>query len=165
MEEFEAIWERVKHENELINQRLTWLGTFQGLLLAALAFAWDKSDAKPIIFVLGILGIAVAASIAIGTCRANQALNRLGRYWDKVKPKDYSGLDVEGIRSQAGCFWWLMPGYFLPIAFLVAWVAILYFHYHRPNITRQPTVTAAAESLPNNSLQATPLRGAPQLKR
>lgn len=42
MDDFDRIRNLIRHENELINQRLTWLGTFQGLLLAALAFAWDK---------------------------------------------------------------------------------------------------------------------------
>ena len=131
MEEFNLLWERMKFENEMINQRLTWLGTLEGLLLAALAFAWGKPEAKFIIYILGLLGIAVALSIAEGTSRANAALANLGTYWDKTKPKDYRGPDVEDVRSQSGCFGWLMPGRFLPLAFAVAWALILYFHFKR----------------------------------
>jgi hypothetical protein len=32
----------IMHENQLINDRVTWLLTFQGLLLAALGFAWER---------------------------------------------------------------------------------------------------------------------------
>ncbi|PYL22809.1 MAG: hypothetical protein DMF37_11340 [Verrucomicrobia bacterium] len=131
MDEFSTIWERIKHENDLVNHRLTWLGTFQGLLLAALAFAWDKHDAKYMIYALGALGVSVALSIAVATYRANKALDRLSRYWDKVKPKDYVGLDVEGVRSRSGFFRWLMPGSFLPLTFAVAWIVILYIHFSR----------------------------------
>ena len=125
MKEYDEIRDMVKHENELINQRLTWLGTFQGLLLAALAFAWDKTDAKIIVYVLSFLGTFVALSIGIGTCRANEAINNLGKKWDGIKPKDYTGLDIEGIRGRSGCFWWLMPGYFIPWTFTTAWLVIL----------------------------------------
>ena len=34
----EIIRSMIQHENQLINERLTWLLTFQGLLLAALGF-------------------------------------------------------------------------------------------------------------------------------
>ena len=132
MNEFERICERIKQENELINHRLTWLGAFQGLLLASLAFAWDKSDAKMIIVVLGILGILVAISVGIGTCRANGSINNCNAEWDRIRPNEYSGLDIEGVRSQSGYFWWLMPGYFVPWAFAAAWIAILAI-----NCTRQ----------------------------
>jgi hypothetical protein len=131
MDEFSKIWERIKYENELVDHRLTWLGTFQGLLLAALAFAWDKRDTKWMIYALAFLGLAVALSIAVGTCRANRALRSLSQYWDSVKPKGYVGLDVEGVRSHRGFFWWLMPGSFVPLAFAVAWLFILYIHFRR----------------------------------
>jgi hypothetical protein len=121
----------LKTENELINQRLTWLGTFQGLLHAALAFAWDKTDATALVWVLCILGMSVAFSTWVGTVRANKTIVNWGIYWDKVKPKDYTGPDVEGIRSNKGCFWWMMPGYALPFLFLAGWIAIAAVHHWR----------------------------------
>ena len=48
----------VKAENEFINHRLTWLGAFQGLLLAALAFAWDKGDTRWLVVVICVVGMA-----------------------------------------------------------------------------------------------------------
>lgn len=131
MEEYDKIREMIKNENELINHRLTWLGTFQGLLFAALAFSWDKSDAKMMVLVFGILGISVAISIWIGTCRANKVINGLDSQWDNIKPKDYKGIDVEGVRSRSGCIGWLMPGYFIPWAFAVAWIALLFVNCKR----------------------------------
>lgn len=115
----------VKYENELINQRLTWLGVFQGLLLAALAFAWDKKQQDEcLVVVLCFLGAFVALSCWRGTLLANKAIDNLSSYWDKVKPKDYPGLDVQGVRSGTECLSWLMPGLALPPAFLIAWILI-----------------------------------------
>lgn len=47
----ETIRTVIMHESEVINQRITWLMTTQGLLFASLGFAWDKGDAKSLITV------------------------------------------------------------------------------------------------------------------
>lgn len=40
---------RVMHENDLMNHRIIWFITLQGLLFAALGFSWGKTDAKNLI--------------------------------------------------------------------------------------------------------------------
>jgi hypothetical protein len=47
--------DRVKHENDLINQRLTWLGTFEGLLFVANHYAEHR-------YLLPIVGLLIAVS-------------------------------------------------------------------------------------------------------
>jgi hypothetical protein len=121
----------IKNENDLINHRLTWLGTFQGLLLAALAFAWDKRDVWGVVTILCVLGALVALSTGVATWRANQAIKRLDALWDRSKPEDYSGPDVEGVRSHEGWLWFLTPGYFIPWLFLSAWIAIAFIYLRR----------------------------------
>src|SRR5690348_6526468 len=101
--------DRSRFENELINQRLTWFGTLQGLLIAALAFAWK--DATVVAVVICFLGIFVSVSIGVATCRANKKL-------DQVDPE-----------NRNGALWWLMPGRFIPLVFVVGWVAILVLWY------------------------------------
>ena len=125
----DAVFDRIKYENELINQRLTWLGTFQGLLLAALAFAWGKSSATAIVCVICVVGAIVALSTWVATFRANKAISLFSVHWDSIKPKEYSGVGVEGVRSRSGYFWWLMPGYALPWLFFLAWLVIGFIHY------------------------------------
>jgi hypothetical protein len=126
MEEFDRLRKMIEYENELINQRLTWFGTFQGLLLAAVAFAWDK-DARALVWIFCSLGALVALSSLFGTGRANRAIAGLRAHWDKTKPKDYAGPDIEGVRSDSG-FWWLMPGYALPFLSCLGWIAIALIH-------------------------------------
>jgi hypothetical protein len=45
----------IKHENELVNQRLTWMFTLQGPLFAASSFLW-KENILPVM-VFGFVGI------------------------------------------------------------------------------------------------------------
>ena len=121
----------IKNENDLINHRLTWLGTFQGLLLAALAFAWDKIDAWGVVTILCVLGALVALSTGVATLLANQAIKILVDLWDENMPNGYFGPDVEGARSHKRWFRFLMPGYFLPLLFIVGWIAITIIHMSR----------------------------------
>ena len=46
-------------ENRMLNDRINWLVTIQGLFFAALGFAWDKADTKGLIAIVSLLGIAV----------------------------------------------------------------------------------------------------------
>lgn len=77
--------------------------------------------------VLCIVGATVAISTGVATRRANRAIDDQTARWDAIKSKDYSGPDIEGVRSRGG-FWFLMPGYLLPWIFFVAWVAIAFLH-------------------------------------
>lgn len=119
----EQIIARNKHETELIHQRMTWLGTFQGLLFAAVAFAWDKQSAKPVLYVACIVGVLVSTSIDHAIRRANIAIDKATAEWDRIKPADYDELDVEGFRSGSGVAW-LMPGVFVPKVFIATWVVM-----------------------------------------
>ena len=115
----------MRHEAEVMNQRLTWLGTFHGFLFAALAFAWSKPDTKAIVYILCALAISISISIGIATLRANKSVNKLCERWDNQKPDIDIRLDVEGVRGKSGYLWWLMPGYAVPWMFCLAWLGVL----------------------------------------
>jgi hypothetical protein len=119
----EDVREMIRVENELINQRLSWLASLQGLLFAALGFAWGKTNTYVLILLFAGMGALVAISIGLATYRANKAIARLSTWWDDNVPAGYSGVGVEGVKSQSGLSW-LMPGYFLPWVFAAAWLAV-----------------------------------------
>jgi len=56
-----------KFENDLIHQRLTWLGTFEGLLFVANHYADHP-------YLLPALGLAIALSVDLGIREANRRL-------------------------------------------------------------------------------------------
>src|SRR5205823_760429 len=100
----DAVFDRIKYENELINQRLTWLGTFQGLLLAALAFAWGKSSATAIVCVICVVGAIVALSTWVATFRANKLFHFSARTGTVLNLKNTVGSASKALEAEAGIF-------------------------------------------------------------
>lgn len=122
----DTIRSMIRHENELISHRLGWLGAFQGLLFAALAFAWEKDDVFFLAFVVCVVGALIGVSIGIATKKANDAIRSLQEAWESLKSDDYNGPDIEGSRSGSGMLDWILPGSFIPWVFAVAWTVILF---------------------------------------
>jgi hypothetical protein len=120
--------EMVRDENDFINHRFTWLAAFQGLLFAALAFAWGKQNTDGLVIIFCVIGGLVALSIGIAMYRSNKAIDYLDKWWDTNTSEGYNGPDIEGVRSSSGLFWWLMPGQFIPWVFLISWVFVLCVH-------------------------------------
>ena len=73
----ETIRSMIRYENDLISHRLGWLSAFQGLLFAALAFAWGKNDVILLNLIICIMGILVSVSIGLATKKANDAIVKL----------------------------------------------------------------------------------------
>jgi hypothetical protein len=67
----------IEHENQLRNQRLGYLLTLNGLLFAALGFAWSASHAKSLVVVLAVMGIAVAAIAFVSMLLSDLAIRYL----------------------------------------------------------------------------------------
>lgn len=96
-------WDRDDHtkfQNDLINQRLTWLGTFEGLLFVA-----NHYGDHP--YLLPFVGFVIAVSAIVGIRSANLELTILGK------------------QAFSGPLNYLMPGTTIPYAIAVAWLVIL----------------------------------------
>jgi hypothetical protein len=95
-----------EEQNDFINQRLTWLGTFEGLLFVA-----DHYGSNPRL--LPVIGAALATSVWIGTCAANRELTKLNRQ-----------------AFQDSRYLWplryLTPGAAIPVIIIVAWLVLLF---------------------------------------
>ncbi len=91
--------EKGKQQNEFINQRLTWLGTFSSLLFVANGFG-----SHPIL--IPVLGLGISLSVWAGTTAANKSLDEIRR-------------NVTGWRKP------LMPGAFIPFLFSAAWLVVV----------------------------------------
>lgn len=117
--------ELIAHENELINHRLTWFITLQGLLMAALGFAWDKTDARGLVFVFCGLGILSAISTATILWGGAAAIERLSMIEELHK-----GCMVIGRRATLfeKIFY---PWFAMPVLFAVAWALICWLNWVR----------------------------------
>jgi hypothetical protein len=123
-----VVREMINQESNRTDQRLKWLTTLQGLLFAALGFAWDKS--RLLIFILAFVGVVTAGSVLLSVYYAAKATGRLQRQWYRNRPSDYAGPDVIGISVPRKIEIWL-PWFLLPIIFVFTWIAIIWVRCHR----------------------------------
>ena len=101
------------HEDQLINQRLTWLGVVESLLFASYGLAARlKISIGEEIATVGMLSTLVVWVGVIGAIRAQIMI-----------AKDYK-LNFLGV-SKASTFFGWTPPVMLPAIFLATWVALL----------------------------------------
>jgi len=122
-EEAVIIREMVKQEGELINHRITWLVTLQGLLFAALGFAWK--DGRELIPILSLLGMLTSASTLSVLILAHRAFESLLKDWDSHKSADYDGPNVIGYRSKSKILMLSRPWFSLPFLFILGWIFVI----------------------------------------
>ena len=111
----------VEEENNVQNNRLTWLMTIQGLLFAALGFAWDKEDARILVSVFCVLGVIVALSSWSALQLSGAAYDELRTWWEKYVPKNYEGPPIMGstTKPKSSIHWILRPWRLLPWIFIL----------------------------------------------
>jgi hypothetical protein len=126
-EEAKIIREMIRHENDLLNQRITWFSTIQGLLFAALALVWDKANSNSLVIILSLIGGILSASTFYALQRGLEAIRIQIEWWDKNKTAGYSGPDIIGRRPspKSRNFFW--PYFLFPIVFIAAWTFILFW--------------------------------------
>ncbi|MEZ6136448.1 MAG: hypothetical protein R3C53_16255 [Pirellulaceae bacterium] len=130
-----AIRSLIEHENDLQDHRLTWLLTCEGFFFAALAFAWDKDDARPLIVVVSVLGCAIALLSAFGLRISKKGQQRQRKWWDDNVRQHYSGPDVVAYRTEKdddAVLTNFRPWrYGFSTLFVIAWIAVLYCNWNR----------------------------------
>jgi hypothetical protein len=121
-----TIRELIKHENDLVNQRMGWLIQIQGLLFAALGFAWKAAPAS-LVFLICTLGVATAVSLWSALALYSPAVRQLRNWWEDRRPDDIvEGPDVIGFWSPcSGIACLLRPWRALPAIFIIAWISVL----------------------------------------
>jgi len=117
----DVVRDLIKHENDLINHRLTWFITSQGLLMAALGFAWGKADARDLIFVLCGLGLLTSVSTACVLWSGAAVIDQLA--------KKTCADDEPVIGGRAGIRRFAYPWYSFPVLFGVSWASILWINF------------------------------------
>jgi hypothetical protein len=122
----EVIRDMIKHENELVNQRLSWMFTLQGLLFGSVSFLW-AANVLPTM-VLGLVGLLSCVSIGYALARGLGAIKDLlaiAQDYKKSVPSNISLPPTIGSRRKA--VEWLIPARLLPWVLGLAWIAILAF--------------------------------------
>lgn len=120
------IREMIRHEDDVIDQRFTWLCQIQGFLFTALALAWKEPTAHYLVLLLCLVGIAVAITTWFALRSAWQGVEKLLKWWDeKVKSTGYVGPVVFARRVDDRWTSHLRPWNILPLIFSLAWGIVL----------------------------------------
>jgi hypothetical protein len=124
-----VVRQMITDENTLTNQRMLWMAAFNGLLFAALGFAWDKPRAHFLAIVFSVLGVTASALNGIVLISAAHAQRRLLLWWHEKGPHDYDGPGVMGHEPMDKKMYshYLAPWVQLAFAFAAGWLAILIY--------------------------------------
>lgn len=128
--EYEAtVREMITSEDKLTNQRMLWMAAFNGLLFAALGFAWDKHGARFLVIVFSLLGVSTSFLNSIALIFASNAQRRLLTWWHSNKPEKYLGPGVMGCEPLDSKRYslYFTPWILLAFAFTAGWLAILLY--------------------------------------
>jgi hypothetical protein len=131
VDNYEAVVRKmITREDELTNQRMLWMAAFNGLLFAALGFAWDKSGAIFLTIIFSILGFAASFLNGVALIFTSNAQRRLLFWWQRKKPKHYDGPGVMGGEPLDGdklYTFYFTPWILLAMTFAAGWLTILGF--------------------------------------
>ena len=128
-----VIREMIRHEDVLLNQRLTWMWTLQGLLFGATSVLWDKDS--PAVMLIGLVGLLSCISIGYSLARGLRAVRELLGVAADHKKRLGEGAEIPptiGARTKATE--WLLPGRFLPWVFGVSWVLVIVLRILQPAV-------------------------------
>ncbi len=122
-----TVLKMLQYEAEQFDRRINWLGRFQGFLLAALAFAWDKETS--IVLILASTGALAALLILFGLIAGTLAVWRIRKHWFDHNSRAYNGPEYPLLQPFLPK---VLPRYFylpaetlLPLVFIAVWFLVL----------------------------------------
>jgi hypothetical protein len=131
-QEFSLMQARLSHEDDLVNQRVSWLVNSQSFLLTAYAITLNglAADAnKPLAIVqwkllnlLPLVGIACVLLVGVALIGGLFAIGELRRFAVTKCPKDQLFL----VSKPTTQFLGVSAPVLIPIVFLVIWTAVLF---------------------------------------
>jgi hypothetical protein len=114
---------QIKREERLINDRLSWMLTFEGFLFAALALTANVSNAgvlrNNLKYTIPAIGFVVAMLTAVGIFGAYISINQIKRFWANQKGSDRFPI---AYGNRLASFLGRTTGYGLPFAMMLTWV-------------------------------------------
>lgn len=120
----DAIRQMLNHENELVNNRYTWMLATQSLFFAALGVFWHRD--LTVELVICAVGLCSTGSVFYSLYLANISIWNLVRDWEsycKVNDETRNLPRIYGLRKSYPH--WLYPWILVPPIVVVAWLTIL----------------------------------------
>lgn len=123
------LWDRLKHENEMIDDRLSGLWTLQGLLLVSFGLLSSQMNmGKMPISIICFIGLCSCFSIGYSVHKGQQVLDALRTMVKDVANQIESGLALTPTHDPAqDTLAFFHPWRFLPWLLCLAWLALLWW--------------------------------------
>ncbi|MBV9507890.1 MAG: hypothetical protein JO323_23110 [Acidobacteriia bacterium] len=128
----------IEHENNLVNQRLTWLSTSQAFLFSAFALiflAWTRGDMKGspfqpvvpwILTAIGLFALYICLALQVSLRQAFWAIADVTQFYKKLKNENGFGSRTPPLhRWRKPPFRGILDQHFLPGSLACLWVVIL----------------------------------------
>jgi len=81
----EIILGQVRHENNLVNQRITWMLLLQGLLLTSLGLLWKNKSSWPPAIALCLVGIMSCLTVGSSLSAGIEHLDKLNPFVERLE--------------------------------------------------------------------------------
>jgi hypothetical protein len=121
-----VIREMIRNENELTNNRLTWLLVVQGFLFNAAASFWNEQKA---LIIIAILGILTSVSVFYALLLSRRARKYLRSLWQKKLVSNTELANqippVVGDTPDTVQGSMLNPWMFIPWIIIIAWALLI----------------------------------------
>jgi hypothetical protein len=121
-EDADRVRTMIRHEDDVMNHRLSWFVALNGLLFASLGFSWG--DAPELIPVLAAVGAVSSLSWIVPLFLSDSAIRRLVEDWRRNKPHNYRGPDVIAQPPMPRLAHLFLPWLLLPVLLAAAWTAV-----------------------------------------
>jgi hypothetical protein len=118
---------RVERQDSLINQRLKWMMTSQGVLFSLVAaflkLGTETTDQSHLVYFASIgviVGFVISISGFLGVLGGQKAIRQLVNKWEKITADVYPALIGENDAVKCG----FNSARLIPIALLVGWILV-----------------------------------------
>lgn len=111
----------IQHEDNLINQRLSWTFTAQSFLIAGLSFLWGKDKSQPLIATIAIFGVVTNGSILYSLLDAIRAINKLKSLGKRLN-LELNQIPLQGSSEGTDL---LFPWFVVPASLILFWLVTL----------------------------------------
>jgi hypothetical protein len=119
----------IEHENALLNHRMTWMWTLQGMLIGATAFTWETS--LLLLSIISFLGFVAAVSFGLSFLSSLRAINNIIEGWHQFSASNpgYDGPPIIGSNRKGNIHTLFKPWGALPWLVALLWLVIIGLKY------------------------------------
>lgn len=118
-----TIRDMIRHEDMLLNQRLTWMWTLQGLLVGGASVFWSKNAYGVLIIVA--VGLLSSVSIWYSLNRGLRAIRGLlAAASERKRELSIACAMAPTMGARQKAIEWLLPAHVIPWTFIGAWLLL-----------------------------------------